>query len=518
MFRFKKVKAILCCLILVILKFIVSDLLQYNKNITLAAIEVQSGSLRSDLSEICPAELIARQRRQVKDPSRETDFQLSNEIMHSHKIPFPLPLGNLTHFCDIMNKINRPQEYVPEYCKMSESKRSFIINGKTVFDKTFLNDRPLGMLFPCSNKSYVGSLQNVYLDYGSEHLDVPGTIFDEKRYFTLNTYDKDEWIPHCDSNIIKTFQKHKILASGLTVYGGAFAHALVELLPRFLFLYNSIPQDIPILVQKGPLEQFSNLLHDADIIDKYRLVWYEMSGSAKTLVFAEKLYFVAENPVCGYRHGDPTGFQWQPPELLSEVRKTFHFAAKRIKSDDFNSTLEEIVHKWELNIDKFRSPFTLPEQQHLWNLLASRLKKESGSLDLILLANRCKTQTRRISNLPEVMEALQVNFPHLRNNLAYFCADDLPLEVIIDLFKHVKILLSPHGATLGHIMWLPEGANVVEVTYVGTEVMPFPANYYYTIAVNLNLNYAIVPGYGSYNTPMRVNPKDIVDLVQNLLK
>ena len=90
--------------------------------------------------------------------------------------------------------------------------------------------------------------------------------------------------------------------------------------------------------------------------------------------------------------------------------------------------------------------------------------------------------------------------------------------MIVSLFKRVRLLISPHGATLSHVLWLPEGAGVVELAYSGTASMPFPASYFYTPSIALGLKYGVVAAEGEYNSLMRPNPVDVVYTVGLLLK
>jgi hypothetical protein len=350
----------------------------------------------------------------------------------------------------------------------------------------------------------------MYLDYGSEHKDVIGTLFDSSRYFNIKTYDWDQWAPHCSSGEVSGVVEYEEVATMLTVYGYAFAHVTVEQIPQFLYLLKSIPAHIPILVQDGAMRQYVWMLGKAGLVNETRIEWYYPQ---KQLIYAKQVYFLAEDPVCGERHGQLRGgLMWQAPELMQAARQTFHKA--EIGLNQGNGALKPWLERWRVNEGDLKSRFKLKEQHHIWD----RLVSAPSTTDFILVADRPFSPMRKLSNILDILAVMKLTFPSLADRIVYFAADELPLEVVVSLFKRVKMLICPHGATLGHMMWMSTDSTVVELAYTGNASMAFPGSYYYTVAVALGLTYAVVPAQGEYNTEMKADVSKLLDVVKPILK
>ena len=259
--------------------------------------------------------------------------------------------------------------------------------------------KSLGRYYPCSERTFIGSAKDVYIDYGSRHSDVPGTIFRNDMYLSINTYDMEEWEPKpdCDESRLVVYDE---IASSLSVYPAAFAHVTVELLPKLVHLLRNLPYEVPILIQRASvIDQYLDVLFDAGLINKERIRWYDLT--MKHVIYARKLWFVGESPTCGYRHGDKTGFMWQSREVLQMTRQIFWDTIDR-----HGDEVEEWVEKWRVNPETIRGTFVNPLQVQLWKLLGDYdgQKFKSG---LILLADRPRSEHRRLENPAAIIDHLR---------------------------------------------------------------------------------------------------------------
>jgi len=397
---------------------------------------------------------------------------------------YPLPISyNLTSVCKALST-NRIKTEIPEYC-WPEAKK-------------------MGQYFPCSDNTFVGSLQNMSIDYGTVHPDVLGTLFDPERRLSINTYDIEDWDHRCQA--ANQYREHDQIATALTVYGYAFAHCTVELLPRLIYLIDQTRHidGLKILIETGHIKQFIDLMVSGGFTSYDRFIWY--SRSSKILHHANKVYFVGESPACGYRHGDVTGFSWQSAELMSLMRtKMIENTASSI-SGDRDMRLDALLHH------------SRPVVKNVMQLVANIIRSGKHDQGLILVLNRVRTSLRNVQNIETLVDALKLSFPD--EMIEYFdMQSDLELSGIIHLYsKYVKCIISPHGATLSHMNWLPQNTGVLELAYNGHASMRFPGNYFYTVAVSLDLVYGAVDCDGENDTPMIAPIKLVEQTLRKMLQ
>jgi len=342
------------------------------------------------------------------------------------------------------------------------------------------------------------------IDYGTVHPDVLGTLFDPVRRLSINTYDVEDWDHRCQT--ANQYQEHDQLATALTVYGYAFAHCTVELLPRLIYLIDQTRhlERLKVLIETGHIKQFIDLLVSGGYTSHDRFIWY--SRSSNILHHASKVYFVGESPACGYRHGDITGFSWQSAELMSMMRTQMLESTASSISKDGKLKLTALVRQ------------SKPVVKNVMQLVANIIRSSKQDQGIILVLNRVRTSLRNIQNIDDLVDALKLSFPG--EIIEYFdMQSGLDLSGIINLFsKYVKCIISPHGATLSHMNWLPKNTGVLELAYNGYASMRFPGNYFYTIAASLELVYGVVDCDGENATPMIAPIKLVEQTLRKMLQ
>jgi hypothetical protein len=90
-------------------------------------------------------------------------------------------------------------------------------------------------------------------------------------------------------------------------------------------------------------------------------------------------------------------------------------------------------------------------------------------------------------------------------DVKYFAAEHYSLRETISVVQNTDVFISPHGATMTHMLWLRPGSAIVEVAYSGNKSMVFPGSYYWAPAENLDLRYWLFTATGEYNTDMEID-------------
>ncbi len=101
---------------------------------------------------------------------------------------------------------------------------------------------------------------------------------------------------------------------------------------------------------------------------------------------------------------------------------------------------------------------------------------------------------RTISNEDQLKDTL-INFC-LRNNLNFieFEAEKYTIEERADIFRNTHTVISPHGGANYHLIFCPKGIKFIEYTFIDCLYT------LYNIASSLELNYYVVPNYGTNET------------------
>ncbi len=183
-----------------------------------------------------------------------------------------------------------------------------------------------------------------------------------------------------------TVRKFERLAHVLSPYPGAPGHYPHEVLPRLIWLHETLPSDVKILVPV--VNKYIDALVSRGVLDRDRLVPWE-SGK---LYFANEVYYANEWPFCEqadnpHQGGEPTFY---PAHIMNNARVAFVGNG-------------------------------LPESERQTTVLIQR------------------TSNRALANHNELAGALEANFPDI--NLVIF--DDAyvkrPYEDHIKLFQSAKV-------------------------------------------------------------------------------
>lgn len=137
-----------------------------------------------------------------------------------------------------------------------------------------------GNLMPI--KPYIALVHNHYIDRASTHMDVPGTIFNEKHQFLPQEYTRET--AGNTSNPLK----HTKLASLLQAYPAKCGHFQHEILPKLVYMLEYIPVDVKFLMSVTDYtKKFVQLLNIS-----HRVVPW----GKRFVYFAEDVYFSNVSP------------------------------------------------------------------------------------------------------------------------------------------------------------------------------------------------------------------------------
>jgi hypothetical protein len=323
----------------------------------------------------------------------------------------------------------------------------------------------LALVSPCANGSFIAKAANAFIDRASRHRSVPGTIFDQERYFRPQFYVRQ---PKIEQN--SKVKKFKKLATVLQAYTSAKGHFPHETLPRLIWLAQELPEDVPILIMISDIVQkYLNALYSLGIISKDRIVVYDQSY----IYFAEEVYFANEYGFCNnpspHKGGTNTFY---PPYVLDLVRKAL---TSHIQSSDGNAIL---------------------------------VIKREGSTPKSTIA-------RSISNHNQLMTWIRKN-NDLNRTILEYAQPKKSLLGEIALFHQAQIVIAPHGAGLANLLFCRPGTTVIEVGFPkwGPQMSLDPM--YYQVATALQLDYwLLMAESGTYTTSMQVNIQELECILQS---
>ena len=325
-------------------------------------------------------------------------------------------------------------------------------------------------LCQCSVRRSIGMIRCAYVDSG---VDMPGQVFDREHVFPVHPF-----IWNLTANASHQIVTHAQLANGLSVYGSAFAHASIEILPQLLHLLQHIPKSVPILVDmNGSGGKWVDILNQLGLSDPER--WVALQKS--TIYFARQLYF-----------------------NIVEVRSAYAQPSR-----EWKLLREEEPCSWRTSIPSHivRATFCKP---------VSPLVRSSEQKKRIAVIHRREVKSRQIENHVELYRSLSEALPdHI---VMEFIGDEHTLLESIALFCSIDVLVAPHGAGLIYMQFLPENAAVIEIGYASTEVMKWPIDYYAGNALVLNLRYYLSVAKGGYLTSLQADVDDVLSLTRAALE
>ncbi|GJP54535.1 hypothetical protein CLOM_g13616 [Closterium sp. NIES-68] len=118
--------------------------------------------------------------------------------------------------------------------------------------------------------------------------------------------------------------------------------------------------------------------------------------------------------------------------------------------------------------------------------------------------------TRRIVGRTHILEELEAFFP--KERIVVF-RGDLPLPEAKQLFNRARLFITPHGALMANMVFMPPGGFVLEA-----RPEEFNNNLYDYLAYVSDLHYYLVKGVGSKDTDIRVDMEEMVGVVDVIAK
>eukprot|EP00963_Diacronema_lutheri_P003604 scaffold285_cov330-Pavlova_lutheri.AAC.122 len=103
----------------------------------------------------------------------------------------------------------------------------------------------------------------------------------------------------------------------------------------------------------------------------------------------------------------------------------------------------------------------------------------------IIYCSRSGESSRKVVNEDEIIQAIKDEFPE-DEVVVYTSISDA--REVIDLFKHAKLVVGPHGAGLSHILFAAPGTPVVEFLF-----MQDPPMMFWHTSASIDLDYWMVP-------------------------
>eukprot|EP01080_Neovahlkampfia_damariscottae_P005561 gene5561-9379_t len=149
--------------------------------------------------------------------------------------------------------------------------------------------RIIGINQPCHYFQYVAKTNCKFVDPGTGHHAVPGTIFNSTHWFHKDWSERGVGYRN---QTVRYFDK--IIAAPLT-YWNTHSHLPLEFLPRLLYLLEVLPKDIPVIGStKGFAGQYFKYMVDMKILDPKRIIEFNPAE----YVFGKEVYFSREYPPC----------------------------------------------------------------------------------------------------------------------------------------------------------------------------------------------------------------------------
>lgn len=353
--------------------------------------------------------------------------------------------------------------------------------------------------YKCSVRRFVARVSCGYID-GRKN--IPGMVYDSTRTFPVHGCHPAGFQPATFEMSNRTF---KALAHNLGVFPRGFAHVIAQF-PRLVHLLMHIPKDVPILLAKNPTQdQLVSILHKMGLLDPRRVVDWE----PEKIFWADELYFSGEMGSITKAGGQPgrrdtwdmnrnEQCSWamsMPRQLVQRLftagaPKPFHAALPGNRSTATTRT-GSVVRLWR------------PEEpQPPCRVLVVHRKDASGF-------------RRMISNHDKMFAALEEALPQC--NVTEFIGGQHTLEQQIRLFTQADLVVGPHGAALSLCLFMRPGSAMLEIGYTGTKSMKFPAPYFSTLSVTVDVRYYLAMADGHYKSTLTANIAEVVALAHRAL-
>ena len=344
----------------------------------------------------------------------------------------------------------------------------------------------------CDYLRFVAKVRCAFIGRGGE-------VYDNTRVFSAHGigFRKENYMPEKRSDVGGRYQAvaHHIYSTYPTATGHFFNQ-----ITRLFFLLAVLPEDVPILLPSFGLS------------DQLRKILVR-SGVASSSKFI---------PVSGKpRHKSP-GLELKP-----QYADTVYFAGEMTRCRHHPScstwySLQQEVCSWQLALPR------VVQREMMWCALGlatystnplerQSLRKGNDSprrAVQVLVVDRRDAKTRMAKNHAELYARLRASLPP-HTIFHEYVGSQLSLDQQIRMFAWADIVVAPHGAALGLIVYMRPGGAVIELGYPSRE-MPL---IFMATALSAGLEYYLsISQKGGHETAMVVDVDDAVRCAQMAYK
>jgi hypothetical protein len=338
--------------------------------------------------------------------------------------------------------------------------------------KWFLCSKPQSELdnwLPATKRFVTIAVFNAFVDAGSCHLEVPGTVFTECATFHLQRWTTNPCSNDAISNTprITAEYRHNELIDSIGTYLQAPGHFAPQQLPRLLRLLATVPTTAKVLVAKGGVaDPIIDVLIERGVVTRDRIIQFDKNirpnHSANIVYRSDPWPYLKDKDDAHYSQ-DRTGMQLVHRVMAGDKQLLINKQDRVILIKRTDGDARSIV-----------------EHSNMVTFMTSALNKSKMSMNLRM----------------EIFEAQG----HIRDHIA--------------LFNRARIIVGPHGAGLMNILWSPPGTHVVEVGYTSGMTLP---EMYAEMSLHLDQCYWICKGHGDYSTPIHVDMEDFTYIFNQII-
>ncbi|KAL0478780.1 N-acetylglucosaminyltransferase [Acrasis kona] len=285
-----------------------------------------------------------------------------------------------------------------------------------------------------------------YADFGSNQPICTQALYNEKGHITQQTSNIREGEPIID------YEQLGVIP--VVCYSEAYGHWPTEIIHKLIFMWNTLPKGVPLLVPKGTYPHFQLLL-DEGVLDRS---CREAIKQNDTTSRARRMWFLKP----------------EDEKPIAAISAHNHF-----------------VYRYARQVYR--------------DYLSKRANHNENTIVIIRRPN-----TRAFKNFDEIHKAISDKYSSKYKIIVF-----QPKGSFLDqgmVFYNAKLVVAAHGAGLSNQMFMQEGSSLIEIGPLSTD-MPLPSMYY-GIAQALKIKYHLMltPGqiYGGDLSP------DIDEVMRNV--
>jgi len=304
----------------------------------------------------------------------------------------------------------------------------------------------------CRNTATVVRVPCGLIDFAIQDAQIKcGAVYDATRWYRV---DQSRWPPApCRSRHLIHMRS---VGVAISVYPEAVGHFVPEQLPKILLLNRTLPAGVPILaIESRTSSRYLAPLFDSGALSRDRILLKPLADLHLATISADSVFTLANSHFSGPTEGDAT------------------FRLARVSYGGGSVPLE--------------------------------------SRPYVLLVDR-GLSARRISNVPALRAAIAAVIaahPDPRARLLTI-RDWRPGKLVSDdisAWRHAAVVVAPHGAGLGNLLFASEGTPVIEICFDRATFQSRMAcpPMYGMMGAALGLPYFVVTGSGGYTTPIEAD-------------